>query len=62
MDRPKYARRHTRLSFISTRSFVRRILGFMLGLSVALSSIVFGFAKPAAAASRLAPPGPAVPR
>ncbi|VXC10157.1 conserved exported hypothetical protein [Arthrobacter sp. 9V] len=50
MDRPKYASRHTRLTFISTRSLTRRILGFLLGFSVALSSLVFGFAAPASAA------------
>ncbi|ABM08920.1 chitobiase/beta-hexosaminidase C-terminal domain-containing protein [Paenarthrobacter aurescens] len=50
VDRPKYARRHTRPSVISTRSLARRILGFLLGLSVALSSFVFGFATPASAA------------
>ena len=50
VDRPKYASRHTRLTFISTRSLTRRILGFLLGFSVALSSLVFGFAGPASAA------------
>ena len=50
VDRPKYASRHTRLTLISTRSLTRRILGFLLGLSVALSSLVFGFAGPASAA------------
>ncbi|WP_024819835.1 chitobiase/beta-hexosaminidase C-terminal domain-containing protein [Arthrobacter sp. 31Y] len=50
VDRPKYARRPTRLQLITTRSLARRILGFLLGLSVALSSLVFGAALPASAA------------
>ncbi|TQS89594.1 hypothetical protein EU811_20060 [Arthrobacter sp. TS-15] len=50
VDRPKYVRRHTQLLLNDTRSCARRILGFLLGLSVALSSLVFGLAMPASAA------------